>query len=137
MHDAISKSLIIFKSSLHIQDSIKGNPISLYYQEDMDFDETGNTLLWYKGLGEVGIVDVKTLKELRIVNNAIHGSIVRKLAVFKDFRRVVSLNLEDTKDPKTRGRIYLTYTDLEKKKIIFSKQYQKLTSKKTKRSDYF
>lgn len=83
MHDAISKSLLIFNDELEIIEKIKGNPIGLCkqtqklntkdYQEDITFDESRNTLLWYKGLGEIGLVDVKTIKEYKSINNAIRN----------------------------------------------------------------
>lgn len=46
----------------------------------MGFDKTGNTLLWYKGLGEVGLVDVKTLKEQKTVSNAVR-KIIQNLKI--------------------------------------------------------
>jgi hypothetical protein len=39
------------------------------YQEDMAFSENGDMLMWYKGLGEISIVNVRSWDEVRIIEN--------------------------------------------------------------------
>ena len=55
--------------------------------------------------------------------------IVRKMVVFPDMSKVISLNLENTGPSKQKGRIFLTIKDLSKGKNLFTKQYSQISSK--------
>lgn len=67
MHDAITRGLVIFQENLQEVDRIKGYAISLYYQEDMIMNDSGDLCMWYKGNGVISIVDAQSLQQLRAI----------------------------------------------------------------------
>jgi hypothetical protein len=45
----------------------------------MKMSEDKQKLLWFKGSNEFGLVDVKKMKEISTISNAIRGDVVRKM----------------------------------------------------------
>lgn len=55
---------------------------------------------------------------------------MRKLCAFKDFSKLISLNIESSNSSGgTKGNIYVTCTDLLKENVIFSKKYYQISGK--------
>ena len=90
--------------------------------------------MWYKGLGEISIVNVRSWDEIRIIENIsgkaifqnLEELVLRKLITTGDFSKIITLNLHDK---TTTNEVYLTIADLDKKKKAFSEEYTNLVGK--------
>lgn len=93
----------------------------------MAFNKPGDLCIWYKGNGIVGILDVQTLEELRVIDgiagtelneaNLLEQTVIRKLVAWDDFSKIATLNLHDK---ATRDEIYLTICDVNANNFSFS-----------------
>ncbi len=75
LHDADSKSLIVFDANLKEVKRFSGQLITLCslpspdYQDDLVFSEDKNSCLWYQGEGSMLIIDVPSISIRKQVLN--------------------------------------------------------------------
>ena len=156
VHDAICKALLCFDSELNLLARINGHAISLCnyhpfeltinlidYQNDIIMNEEKDQLLWFRGSNELGVVGTAKMRESRLIQNAVRGDVIRKLEANSNLSRSYALTLFESSKEKSsgirgdgksvitasKGRLLLEITNLDERRLIFSKPYDEITSK--------